>query len=199
MASRAFTARFMSTWSTWPWSARTQRAFGERRTSSSMSSPMRGRRRVTELATTLLRSSTTGWRICLRLNVRSRLVRADARLIVVRIWPRSARAGDVALQVVGEDARVARDDGEQVVEVVGDAARQAPDGLHLLRVQELLLRRVELLQAAFQVPHQPCLSPRRGCLVREGGEHLQVLGCRGPVPPRPGARTAPLPPRGART
>ena len=35
---------------------------------------------------------------------------------------------------------VAADDGEQVVEVVGHAAGQAADGLHLLRLAELLLQ-----------------------------------------------------------
>jgi hypothetical protein len=36
------------------------------------------------------------------------------------------------------------DHGEQIVEVVRHAARQAPDGLHFLRLSELLFERVSL-------------------------------------------------------
>ena len=42
-------------------------------------------------------------------------------------------------QLAGDHVARAHDDGEQVVEVVRDAARERPDRLHLLRLTELLL------------------------------------------------------------
>src|ERR1019366_1610224 len=48
--------------------------------------------------------------------------------------------GIVCRKVVEEHVAVAVDDGQQVVEVVGDAAGEASDGLHFLRLQQLLLQ-----------------------------------------------------------
>jgi hypothetical protein len=47
-------------------------------------------------------------------------------------------------QALPDHLPVARDDAEQVVEVVGDAARQPSDRLHLLGLTELLLERAQL-------------------------------------------------------
>ena len=47
-------------------------------------------------------------------------------------------------QVVLEQLDLSAHDRQHVVEVVGDAARQAPDRLHLLRVDELLLQTLAL-------------------------------------------------------
>src|ERR1019366_10091457 len=69
-----------------------------------------------------------------------------------------------ALRRVGfeqRQLREARDDGQQVVEVVSHAARQAADGLHLLRLPELLVHapqlapRLRLFQLAFDGAGQP--------------------------------------------
>ena len=54
-------------------------------------------------------------------------------------------------------------------------SRQPADRLHLLGVKELFLHPAQLLETALEVAHEPCLSPRGGGLVREGGEDLQVL------------------------
>ena len=43
------------------------------------------------------------------------------------------------LDAVGQDFDRAGDDGEHVVEVMGDAAGQLPDRFHLLRLDQLLL------------------------------------------------------------
>ena len=43
-------------------------------------------------------------------------------------------------QLLEQDFGVAVDDHQQVVEVVGDAARQAPDGFHFLRLPELFFQ-----------------------------------------------------------
>ena len=85
MASRALTARFMSTCSSWPGSARTAAAVDGSRSTSSMSSPMR-RRSILESSSMRPPSGTTsGTRTCLRLNARSWRVRAEARSAALRI------------------------------------------------------------------------------------------------------------------
>ena len=53
----------------------------------------------------------------------------------------------VGAELLQDQIAVAQDAGEQVVEVVGDPARQLPDGLHLLRVAQLLLAPAERLLA----------------------------------------------------
>src|ERR1019366_1866902 len=52
--------------------------------------------------------------------------------------------GIVCRKVVEEHVAVAVDDGQQVVEVVGNAAGEASDGLHFLRLQQLFLQAAAL-------------------------------------------------------
>src|SRR5262249_37687278 len=57
-----------------------------------------------------------------------------------------ALVGAVTRWVAGEEGlAVAGDDGEQVVEIVSDAAREPPDGFHLLSLAELFFFDVKLL------------------------------------------------------
>ena len=110
---------------------------------SSTSSPIRRRSRLSMSATTALRSSTRGCSTCRRLNASSWRVSAAARadaFLISSAWRRS-RASSMPLD---QELAVAEDHGQQVVEVVGDAAGEAADRLHLLRLAELLL---ELLLA----------------------------------------------------
>src|SRR5438034_138269 len=79
MASRAFTARFKSTCSSWPGSAFTDPASGASVTESSMSSPSSRRSIFCMWATTALRPSTLGASTCRRLNARSWRVSSAAR------------------------------------------------------------------------------------------------------------------------
>ena len=69
----------------------------------------------------------------------------------------TARVGGA--HAVHDDVRVAEDGGEQVVEVVGDAASESTHRFHLLRVAEQLLELGPLLQR---------IVPLRG----HRGEHL---------------------------
>ena len=84
-----------------------------------------------------LMSSTSGWSTCLRLKASScrvsRLARCAARLISSR----SSRAEVGGVERGRHQLGVAGDDGQQVVEVVRDAAGEPPDGLHLHRLREL--------------------------------------------------------------
>ena len=91
-------------------------------------------------------SGCSTWR---RENARSLLVssapRRDARLAAPSNCCRIAVLGQA--RQVAENLQVALDDGEQVVEVVGDAARQLADALEPLRVVQRLFR-LDALQAA---------------------------------------------------
>ena len=65
--------------------------------------------------------------------------------------------GDLLAQGVGgghegqQEIAVAEDDGEGVIEVVGDAAGQAADGLHLLGLAELFFQAFVALDEAFNL------------------------------------------------
>ena len=107
---------------------------------NSMSSPMRRRSRRSMSPTTAFRSTTLGSSTCLRLKASSWRVRAAARSAACWMaWALSAQRMLFAARLLQQHLGVAADDGEQVVEVVGDAAGEPADGLHLLRLAELLL------------------------------------------------------------
>jgi hypothetical protein len=63
----------------------------------------------------------------------------------------------LALRIVRgrQELRVAADHREEVVEVVGDAAGEQADGVHLLRVAELLLEALQLCDVARDREHVP--------------------------------------------
>ena len=74
---------------------------------------------------------------CLRAKASRRWVssapRSAASSIILAIAASSRPVGDG----LGQDLEGAGDDGQDVVEVVGDAAGQLADGLHLLRLAQL--------------------------------------------------------------
>ena len=162
MASRALTTRFMSTCSIWPavgldrpqvgvevaWPARCPRRSGGA-ASSPRSSPRS------------FRSSTVGRSTCLRLKASSCRVRAAAPLgrprwiIVQQLAGRGRPAGS------SSEVAAAEDDGQQVVEVVGHAAGQPADGLHLLGRRTGPSRAVP--------PGQPGWTAGRRCAGRPAG------------------------------
>ena len=126
-----------------------------------MSSPStRGSIRVNS-TTSAFRSSTLGASTCLRLKASSWRVSTAARvaglLDLLHLAARRRR------QVLAEEQlAVAEDDGEQVVEVVGHAAGQPSDRLHLLGLAELLLGVVPLLH----------LRAELGVAALDLGQHL---------------------------
>src|SRR5206468_12340312 len=74
------------------------------------------------------------------------------------------------LELEGETA-AARDDGEKVVEVVGDASRELADGLHLLRLQELLLQSLALGDVGEHA-HAADVAPVRVEQRSDGKDHV---------------------------
>ncbi len=60
-----------------------------------------------------------------------------ARWATFAISPRSSRIGSSRPEILLEHVRVAEDDGQDVVEVEGDAAGEPAHRFHLLRLAEL--------------------------------------------------------------
>ena len=89
---------------------------------------------------TAFKSSTLGWMTCLRLNMSNWRVKAAARRAASEICFKAFAVERVA-GAPGEQAiRIPLDDGEDVVEIVGDARGQLADGLQLLGMAELGLQ-----------------------------------------------------------
>ena len=91
-------------------------------------------------ASSLFRSRTRGSTTCCRLNKSSCRVSSAARVPALRISSRSLAERVALLQLGKDEAAVAQDHREHVVEVVRYAPGEAAHRLHLLRVSELSLR-----------------------------------------------------------
>ena len=93
MASRAFTARFISTCSIWIGSTRTLPRSGARLVARRMSSPISRRISFSMFSTTVFRSTSSGTITWRRLNASSCRVSHDARSAARATSSRSARTG----------------------------------------------------------------------------------------------------------
>ena len=144
IASRAFTARLTSTCPSWARSATTQSPDDPGSTRTRTSSPIRCRSICSTSATTSFRSSSTGSSTCLRLNARSWRTTSAARSAARRTW--SELAAGVLRQVLRAEQHVGvpADHGEQVVEVVRDAAGELADRLEPRGLRELVLEELAL-------------------------------------------------------
>ena len=85
------------------------------------------------------RRARAGARICRRLKASSCRVSCAARSAALRISSISSRAVSTRARSREREIGVAEDGAEQVVEVVGDAAGEPADRLHLLRLAQLQL------------------------------------------------------------
>ena len=121
-------------------------------------------------ATSLFASVGFGSSVCRRAKASSRWVSAAARAAA------PCAAVDVALEIAEpalrqprlQQLQAADDPGQQVVEVVRDAAGELADGLHLLRLEQLLARLPPAASAASRrsvmsrvILAKPISSPRR--------------------------------------
>ena len=94
----------------------------------------------------------------------------------------------VSLETGEEQLAVAPDRGEQVVELVGDPARETPHGLELLRLSQMLLEPPALGHRLGELRELP-IEP--GCLEGDGGvggkglEQLQLVVAEGAELPQP--------------
>ena len=81
----------------------------------------------------------------------------------------------VGRDLAENDVGVALDDGQQVVEVVGDAAGEAADRLHLLRLQELLFELLALGDVDADRPRRPLRQRAFAGDVRPGDRPLGAV------------------------
>ena len=90
---------------------------------------------------------------------------------------------------LGEQLRVGQDDGEQVVEIVGNATRELADRLELLRLPQLLFQRpplghvlrdgLEAFNRAVGATNCPPGEPHQdGLAVAPFPRHLHPVECR---------------------
>ena len=145
MASRELTPRFIRTWTIWSGSARTVQRARAVRTCNSMSSPISRCNIFADSATASFKSSATGASTCLRLKASICAGEIGGASGGVHDGLGVAARGVVRREAILDDFGVAADDHEEVVEVVGDASCEASDGLHFLRVAELLFELLDLL------------------------------------------------------
>ena len=129
IASRAFSTRLTSTCSIWLESASHARQLGASCVVVSMCSPMTRGSIWSRPETVSLRSRTVGFRNCLRLNASScaSAPPRGRRPCGSRARRRAVRSS--AVEPFDDQIGVADDGGQQVVEVVGDAAGEPADRL----------------------------------------------------------------------
>ena len=126
------------------------------------------------MPTTLsFRSRTFGSSICWRLNASSCLVRSAARWPAVLISSMSRAKRFVRPEAAADHLGVAQDHREDVVEVVRDAAGETADGLHLLRVAQLLFGVLERRFGALSLAE---LSHRRLQKASVGDRQCGMIG-----------------------
>ena len=118
---------------------------------------------------TSFRSRTFGSITCCRLNIKSCRVRSAARCPALWISSISAAHRLARLQLAQHHLPVAQDDGQDVVEVVGNASREHPDRVHLLRMSQLalgllqsLLGSLALRQIRVLAMHESALRVGKG-------------------------------------
>ena len=134
------------------------RLLGSSRTETRCPRRSAGRASTRGRATTTLRSTTRGCITCLRLNASSWWVRPAARSARLPDLLGVRPSGIGRVERLQQDVGVAADDGEQVVEVVRDAAGQPADGVDLLGLAQLLLGLAALVHLAAQRQVQPLRS-----------------------------------------
>ena len=170
IASRALTARLMSTCSSWSGSASTGSSSGSsdgHELDVLTEQPAEHRRDpVDDLVQA---RESRGCRTCRRLKASSCRVRTVARSAAAAISFSSGSESPSAC-LLEQRFGVAADHGEQVVEVVGDAAGQPPDRLQLLRLTQLLLE----VPALADVAADRLGADGRAVLLDQTARHLDL-------------------------
>jgi hypothetical protein len=137
MASRAFTARLTTIWSSWPGSASTTAAGDLDTMRISTSSPISGRRSLPTSFQALVQiedAGLDGGRPAEGQKLAGQRGAAFGGLLDVVDVLRRFGGG---INAVAKEFGAGIDDSENVIEVVRDAAGQAADRLHFLRLMKL--------------------------------------------------------------
>jgi len=167
MASRAFSATLSSASSNWL--ASTSAAGSVSGNSERSSTPCPKARSSSSFIplTSCGTSTASGFSSCRRENASSRCVSAAPRWAPCTAFCSRRLTARFFGQPFLEQAQAAEDRHQQIVEVMSDAAGQLPDGVHLLRFEQLRQRRLPLAC--------PILDPQLQLLI----EALQLPGAFG--------------------
>src|ERR1700722_7689511 len=162
MASRALSARLMSAVESWPGSTSAGQASSSNTDSISTCSPKVGRSSFAASTISVLTSvvrGCSGWR---------RVAAGEGEAALGQLGPANGglvdHAGDLDEARIAGDALLqdldrAGDHSEDIVEVVGDAAGELADRLHLLRLAQLLVGGEVLGDVAHETVEQPAAAP----------------------------------------
>ena len=140
IASRALTARLRIAFSSWFGSAQTCQSSAAKRVWTVIRSPIARSTSSSMFSTSSAGATASGSSGSARAKASRRRVRAAARVapsIALSRWNSTSRRG--AVQLAPGEIEAADDDREHVVEIVGDAAGQLADRLHLLDLAQLRL------------------------------------------------------------
>ena len=159
IASRAFTARLMSTCSSCTRSASIGQASLAVRSSSLTPSPMSRSSMWLVSTSTAFRSSGRIASTCLRPKASSCLVRSLPRRAASWISRRSLPGGAALAGLGQQQIGVAADHHQDVVEVVRDAAGQLADGFQLLRLSQLGLEPAPVFHLLLDPPLERLARP----------------------------------------
>ena len=163
MASRALIARLSTAFSTSLGSAWTDHRRGASSVPSAIVLAQRAPQQLRHAEHLLVEIEHDAARgACRRANVSRRLVRRAPISAALLAAASKSRCSGI-LQLHLEQLVVAGDDGQQVVEVVRDAARQLPDRLHALRLAQGLVLHDLLADVANKLDeaYEPSLASRR--------------------------------------
>ena len=181
MASRELTARLSSTCSIMPRSALIEGRPGEKSTLQGDVLAQDAPEHFGDIVDDFVQIHHLRMNSCLRLNVINCRVSAPARLPASTISLSESAPLGVSFSPASEQAGVAVDDGQEIVEIMGDAPGQLADGLHFLRLAQLRLQAQPLRHVHGQ---------RQVDFLRQnvmGGDfHLDEFAALGAMPPDAG-------------
>ena len=141
IASRALSARLRSAVASWLGSTIARQISSSNTDSISTCSPSVGRSSFAVSMISVLTSVSRGCSGCLRANASRCWVSSAPREAASSIIRVMAASCGSSFDRVGEDLDRAGDDGQDIVEVMGDAAGELADGFHLLRLPDPVLGR----------------------------------------------------------
>src|ERR1700722_13588929 len=169
MASGALRAGLISAFSSWLESAKVGQSPPANTVSKDTASPIVRRSKSQIPATSLLASRACGVNACWREKAKRRLVSAAARVTPCKAMSRADNlcrgVGGLQLRNLPADQiEPAQNESQEIVEVVGDAAGQLADGLHLLSLPQLLFEATTLryVSCAHEYPSSHALFARKG-------------------------------------
>ena len=84
------------------------------------------------------------------------------------------------IELIGKELDVAQNDGKEIIEIVGHAARHLSQGLEFLGLNDLILGLLQLAEGLLQIGKELGVLDGDTHLAGEGGEDLEVILIKSP-------------------